>query len=56
MLAGNGLEFLGFDIGDPRVKLACLARFPQDQGCVDPDLWHRFEQDNPATFARMYQF
>ncbi len=24
--------------------------------CTDLDHWHAFEQQNPHTFARMYQF
>ena len=54
-LAANGLEFLGFEI-DARVLWRYSARFPHDSARIDLDCWHAFEQENPRTFAGMYQF
>jgi SAM-dependent methyltransferase len=51
----NDLNFLGFEI-DQAVKRRYAARFPQDRSLTDLDCWHAFEQDNPTTFLRMYQF
>ena len=54
-LADNGLELLGFSI-DPDVLQRYREQFPDDPACTDLDHWHEFEQQNPRTFARMYQF
>jgi SAM-dependent methyltransferase len=54
-LAGNGLELLGFEI-NPVALQQYRAQFPGDPACTDLDRWHEFEQQNPRTFARMYQF
>jgi hypothetical protein len=54
-LAGNGLELLGFEI-NPVALQQYRAQFPSDPACTDLDRWHEFEQQNPRTFARMYQF
>jgi len=32
------------------------AQFPDDPACTDLDHWDAFEQQNPRTFGRMYQF
>lgn len=54
-LAELGLEFLGFELR-PDASKRFAARFPGAAAATDLDLWHRFELDNPATFAEMYQF
>jgi 2-polyprenyl-3-methyl-5-hydroxy-6-metoxy-1,4-benzoquinol methylase len=54
-LAENRLELLGFEI-DADVLQRYRAQFPDDPACTNLDHWHAFEQQNPHTFARMYQF
>ena len=54
-LVDNGLGLLGFE-HDADVLLRYRARFPDDPACTDLDHWHAYEQENPRTFARMYQF
>ena len=54
-LRGNGLRFLGFAIDDA-VIAAYRRRFPEDKGAVNLTQWQDFENDNPDTFAGMYQF
>lgn len=51
----NELNFLGFEI-DQAVKQHYAARFPGDRTLTDLDNWHVYEQENPYTFLRMYQF
>jgi Flp pilus assembly protein TadD/SAM-dependent methyltransferase len=54
-LTDNVLELLGFTL-DADVLQRYRAQFPDDPACTDLDHWHSFEQRNPHTFARMYQF
>lgn len=54
-IEGSGLNFLGFEI-EQSVKLHYAARFPDDRTLTDLDNWHTYEQENPYTFLRMYQF
>ena len=54
-LVAQELQFLGFEI-DPDTRRRYAARFPADAAMTDLDRWHAFEQDNPHTFANMYQF
>ena len=54
-LRGNGLAFLGFEI-DADILNAYQLRFPDDEASTDLDKWHIFENENPDTFGRMYQF
>jgi tetratricopeptide (TPR) repeat protein/SAM-dependent methyltransferase len=54
-LAANGLELLGFE-HDADVLVRYRAQFPDDPACTNLDRWHAYEQQNPRTFARMYQF
>lgn len=56
LLADLGLTFLGFELPDAAVAASYRSAHPDDRGQVDLDRWHRFEQANPDTFARMYQF
>jgi SAM-dependent methyltransferase len=51
MLRELGLRFLGFEFADSG---AALARYRGDP--LDLQAWHRFEQQFPDTFSRMYQF
>jgi 2-polyprenyl-3-methyl-5-hydroxy-6-metoxy-1,4-benzoquinol methylase len=53
MIRSLGLEFLGFELPDSGETLARYrARFSDST----LENWHRFEQEFPETFARMYQF
>ncbi|HEX2760482.1 MAG TPA: hypothetical protein VHM27_08210, partial [Rhizomicrobium sp.] len=54
-LCDNGLKFLGFAIDDA-VIAAYRRRFPDDTAAIDLAQWQDFENDNPDTFAGMYQF
>jgi hypothetical protein len=51
----NALSLLGFEI-DVNVLHAYRARFPDDQAATDLGRWQIFENENPDTFANMYQF
>jgi len=54
MIARLGLRFLGFEFPDSGATLGRFrAKFGQDSSLEN---WHRFEQEFPDTFARMYQF
>ncbi len=54
-LRKNRLTFLGFDLDDETL-MAYRKRFPNDRGATDLGCWQRFEEENPDTFAAMYQF
>ena len=57
MIASLGLEFTGFELADSGITAARYrARYPQDAAMLDLDNWHRFEEEHPDTFSRMYQF
>jgi hypothetical protein len=49
-----GLQFCGFEDKDIVGKLK--HSFGKDSGACDLSLWHLFEEENPHTFAGMYQF
>jgi len=51
----HDLNFLGFDI-DSSVIRAYKNRFPNDPSATNLDQWHIYEEENPNTFATMYQF
>jgi SAM-dependent methyltransferase len=54
MLRALGLRFLGFEFPDSGETLQRFrARFSDPLALRD---WHRYEQEFPDTFARMYQF
>ena len=54
-LRDNNLAFLGFEIeGD--ILHAYKRRFPNDRAATNLDQWQIFENENPGTFASMYQF
>ncbi len=52
LLARLGLRFLGFELADSQTLARYRARFSEDTLAN----WHRFEQEFPDTFSRMYQF
>jgi SAM-dependent methyltransferase len=53
MVSRLGLRFLGFELPDSGATLARYrARFSKDS----LHNWHKFEQEFPDTFSRMYQF
>ncbi|MEI6560182.1 MAG: tetratricopeptide repeat protein [Rhodospirillaceae bacterium] len=54
-IADQGLAFLGFDAEAALIR-HYRQRFPEDAAATDLSLWNRFEQENPASFAGMYQF
>ena len=57
MIRALGLEFLGFEFDDSGITASRYrARFPADAQMRDLDNWHRYEQDNPDAFSRMYEF
>lgn len=51
----EGLNFIGFVIPDP-VLAAYQRHFPHDPAGRDLAAWQAFEEANPDTFTRMYQF
>lgn len=55
LLEELGLDFLAME-ADPW-SIEAYSRFnPADPRRIDLNAWHRFEQENPLTFAGMYQF
>ena len=57
MIEALGLQFLGFEFPDSGITASRYrARFPDDAALSNLAHWHRFEEENPETFARMYQF
>jgi hypothetical protein len=54
-LKENGLLFLGFEM-DSATLQAYRRRFPGDPAATNLRNWQAFEDDNPDTFSRMYQF
>lgn len=53
MIARLGLRFLGFEFADSGATLTRYrTRFAED----NLENWHRFEEEYPDTFSRMYQF
>ena len=56
MIKKNNLEFIGFYIGDKKIKQMYLKQYADDPGCTNLDNWHKFELNYPKTFLNMYQF
>ncbi len=56
MIAGLGLVFRGFSFPSPAFLGAYRQRFPDDPHGLNLANWHRFEQENPSLFIRMYTF
>jgi 2-polyprenyl-3-methyl-5-hydroxy-6-metoxy-1,4-benzoquinol methylase len=54
-LREQNLTLLGFELS-PSVRVRYAAQFPDDGAMTDLANWHRFETENPATFASMYNF
>ena len=54
-IAENNLRLLGFAL-DPQTLRNYARQFPGDIAMTDLAQWHRYETDNPSTFASMYQF
>ena len=54
-LRDNGLTFLGFETDNATLQ-AYRRRFPGDPAATNLSNWQAFENDNPDTFSRMYQF
>lgn len=50
------LEFLGFELPDPRIRQAYFQRFQDDPTARDLDNWDCLEAEMPSLFAAMYQF
>lgn len=55
MLEEAGLEFECMLVGSS-VQQAYKDKFPEDTEARDLKNWAEFEEENPATFAAMYQF
>lgn len=51
-----GLEFIGFEHESPEVTRRFRNRFPEAVAEQSLDAWRVFEEENPDTFAGMYQF
>jgi len=49
-----GLQFCGFE--DKDIVGRFKHSFGKDSDVCDLSLWHQFEEENPSTFAGMYQF
>ena len=54
-LHANELTFLGFEI-ESAVLHAYKQHFPEDPAATNLGQWQIFENENPDTFANMYQF
>ncbi len=54
-LAENKLEFVGFQV-EPHVLQRFRTQHPDLAALTDLGVWHKFETENPAAFAGMYQF
>jgi tetratricopeptide (TPR) repeat protein/SAM-dependent methyltransferase len=54
-LRENNLVFLGFDV-EGEVLQSYKRRFTNDQSATNLKQWQIFENENPDTFSRMYQF
>jgi len=51
-----GMEFLGFEFGDPGVRQAYRAEHPEDTAARSLTNWGGFEARHPHVFGAMYQF
>ena len=51
-----GLEFLGFELGDPRLRRAATEGIPAGTAAKSLANWHQFEIAHPDSFQGMYQF
>ncbi len=53
MIDRLGLRFRGFDFGDATTLARYRQKYPDE---TDLKQWHRFEEEFPETFSRLYQF
>jgi SAM-dependent methyltransferase len=51
----HDLEFVGFQV-EPHVLQKFATQHADPAALTDLGLWHKFETENPAAFAGMYQF
>ena len=54
-LAENDLELVGLQV-EPHVLQKFATQHADPAALTDLGLWHKFETENPAAFAGMYQF
>ncbi|MDH5722709.1 MAG: methyltransferase domain-containing protein [Alphaproteobacteria bacterium] len=50
------LDFMGFELTNPKILEFYKLSFPDDTYALDLDNWNILEQKNPDIFAEMYQF
>jgi hypothetical protein len=50
------LDFLGFELADPRMRGLYQQRFPNEPTGRDLGNWARLEQSFPYLFVAMYRF
>ncbi|WP_341704000.1 methyltransferase domain-containing protein [Ferrovibrio sp.] len=56
LIAGAGLEFLGFEFTSPQPLQEYRQRFPGDPIATDLANWAKMEEANPDLFANCYRF
>lgn len=55
LIESNGLEFIGFEFEDIRVRQMYRVEVPEDPSMTDLLLWDKFEERHHKTFLGMYQ-
>ncbi len=55
LLAGAGLDFLGFELPDRRIYAAFRQRHPDPAAAQDLSLWAALEAEQPQIFLQAYQ-
>ena len=56
ILKNLDLEFFGFILKNPFVKIEYAKLFPEDKKNISLNNWNQYEIKNPDTFSDMYQF
>ena len=56
ILTRIGLQFIGFELTDTKVKQYYKQLHPEDTSLTNLSNWHEFEQQYPDTFIEMYTF
>ena len=56
MIETLGLVFLGFVLKDPTSAVSYRSAYPQDPEMLSLENWTKFEEENPKTFASIYDF
>ncbi len=51
-----GLQFQSFSLSNAQVSHGYKKMFPDDADGNNLNNWHQYEEANPTTFAKMYQF